>query len=57
MTNNGAGDLYRIYTTTQRYNVGFNLALIERDFQSPTREFSRYALYAQLFSPMGAKRA
>ncbi|MEZ0305804.1 MAG: patatin-like phospholipase family protein [Hyphomicrobiaceae bacterium] len=35
ITSNGAGDLYRIYTTTQRDNVGFNLALIERDFQVP----------------------
>lgn len=35
ITSNGAGDLYRIYTTTQRDSVDFNLALIENDFQVP----------------------
>ena len=35
IASNGVGDLYRIYTTSQRDHVGFNLALIGDDFQEP----------------------
>ena len=43
----GYGDLYRIYQTTQRDNVGFNLAYIGADFKSPhEREFDRQYMNA-----------
>jgi predicted patatin/cPLA2 family phospholipase len=32
IASNGVGDMYRIYTTTQRDGVDFNLAYIDRDF-------------------------
>lgn len=32
---NGVGDLYRLYTTTRRDGVAFNLALIDSDFTEP----------------------
>jgi len=35
ISSNGVGDMYRIYTTTRRDGVDFNLALIEPDFQEP----------------------
>ena len=34
----GIGDIYRIYQTTQRDHVGFNLAFIGSDFREPHRE-------------------
>jgi Patatin-like phospholipase len=36
ITSNGVGDLYRIYTTTQRDRIGYNLAFIGDEF----REFA-----------------
>ena len=36
LTSNGVGDLYRIYATTQRDHIGYNLAYIEEEF----REFA-----------------
>jgi hypothetical protein len=35
ITTQGVGDLYRIYTTTQRDGVDFNLAYIPRTFNAP----------------------
>jgi hypothetical protein len=35
IASNGVGDLYRIYTTTQRDGIEFNLALIGEDFKVP----------------------
>ena len=35
IASNGVGDLYRIYTTTQRDRIDFNLALIGDDFKHP----------------------
>jgi len=35
ISSSGVGDMYRIYGTTKRDGVGFNLALIESDFQEP----------------------
>jgi hypothetical protein len=35
ITSNGIGDTYRIYTTSKRDGVDFNLAMIEPDFQEP----------------------
>lgn len=34
----GIGDIYRIYQTTQRDHVGFNLAFIGPDFRAPHKE-------------------
>lgn len=34
----GIGDIYRIYETTQRDHVGFNLAFIGPDFRAPHKE-------------------
>ena len=34
----GVGDLYRIYTTTQRDGVDFNLAYIPKSFSAPHPE-------------------
>ena len=34
----GIGDIYRIYQTTQRDHVGFNLAFIGSDFREPHHE-------------------
>ena len=31
----GVGDLYRIYLTTQRDGIGYNLAYIHKDFDAP----------------------
>ena len=35
IANQGVGDLYRIYATTQRDNVDFNLAYIPKEFDAP----------------------
>ncbi len=35
IANNAVGDLYRIYTTTQRDHIAFELALIEDNFTEP----------------------
>ena len=35
ITSNGVGDLYRMYTTTKRDGVAFNLAYIGNDFTEP----------------------
>jgi Patatin-like phospholipase len=35
IASNGIGDMYRIYTTSRRDGVDFNLAMIEPDFQEP----------------------
>ena len=49
IASNGVGDLYRIYTTTQRDRIDFNLALIGDDFKHPyTAPFDR-AYMAKLF--------
>jgi hypothetical protein len=42
ITSNGVGDIYRIYTTTRRDRIDFNLALIGDDFTYPyTTPFDR----------------
>jgi hypothetical protein len=42
IASNGIGDIYRIYTTTRRDRVAFNLALIGDDFKVPyTKPFDR----------------
>jgi predicted acylesterase/phospholipase RssA len=38
IASNGVGDMYRIYETTRRDGVGFNLAFIDRDFDVPYPE-------------------
>jgi predicted acylesterase/phospholipase RssA len=50
IASNGVGDLYRIYATTQRDHIDFNLALIGDDFKLPhTTPFDR-AYMAELFA-------
>jgi predicted acylesterase/phospholipase RssA len=42
IASNAVGELYRIYTTTQRDHIDFKLALIESDFTEPyKRQFDR----------------
>jgi hypothetical protein len=42
IASNGVGDMYRIYETTRRDGVGYNLMLIEQDFDVPyTEPFNR----------------
>jgi hypothetical protein len=49
IASNGVGDLYRIYTTTQRDRIDFNLALIGDDFKhSYTAPFDK-AYMVKLF--------
>jgi hypothetical protein len=38
IASNGVGDLYRIYATTRRDKVDFNLAYIDSDFTEPYKE-------------------
>src|SRR5262245_42780722 len=49
IASNGVGDIYRIYTTTRRDRIDFNLALIGDDFTHPyTTPFDR-AYMTKLF--------
>jgi hypothetical protein len=49
IASNGIGDIYRIYTTTRRDHIDFNLALIGDDFTQPyTTPFDRTYM-AKLF--------
>ena len=47
IASNGVGDLYRIYTTTQRDRIDFNLALIGDDFKQPLGRAVRSRLHGQ----------
>ena len=38
IASNGVGDMYRIYSTTRRDRVGYNLAFIESDFTEPYKD-------------------
>ena len=46
----GIGDLYRIYATTQRDKVDFNLAYIPREFDAPHPEEFDTEYMRQLFA-------
>ena len=50
IASNGVGDLYRIYTTTQRDGIDFNLALIGEDFKVPYAGPFDAAYMAKLFA-------
>src|SRR5262249_6414506 len=50
IASNGVGDLYRIYTTTQRDGIDFNLALIGEDFNQPYTGPFDGAYMAKLFA-------
>ena len=50
ITSNGVGDLYRIYTTTQRDHIDFNLALIGDDFKLPHATPFDRSYMAELFA-------
>jgi hypothetical protein len=49
IASNGVGDLYRIYTTTQRDKIIFNLALIGEDFKQPYTGPFDHAYMVKLF--------
>ncbi len=49
IASNGVGDLYRIYTTAQRDNIDFNLALIGDDFKQPASGRFERAYMEKLF--------
>lgn len=55
ITSNGVGDMYRIYTTTRRDKVAFNLALIEDDFTEPYKGPFDQAYMTKLFDYGRAK--
>ena len=52
---NAVGELYRIYTTTQRDHVDFNLALIEDDFAVPYKTHFDPEYMGKLFAHGRAK--
>jgi hypothetical protein len=49
ITTQGLGDLYRIYLTTQRDEIDYNLAYIGSDFDAPHKEEFDTAYMQQLF--------
>ncbi len=52
---NAVGELYRIYTTTQRDHIDFNLALIEDDFAEPYKTHFDPGYMGKLFAHGRAK--
>ncbi len=46
----GLGDLYRIYLTTQRDGVDFNLAYIQASFNAPRQEEFDAEFMSQLYA-------
>jgi hypothetical protein len=55
IASNAVGELYRIYTTTQRDHIDFKLALIEDDFTEPYRQRFDHAYMGKLFAYGRAK--
>lgn len=55
IASNAVGELYRIYTTTQRDHIAFNMALIEDDFTEPYRKRFDKAYMSKLFAYGRAK--
>ena len=55
IASNAVGELYRIYTTTQRDHIAFNLALIEDDFTEPYRRRFDHGYMSKLFAYGKAK--
>jgi predicted acylesterase/phospholipase RssA len=55
IASNAVGELYRIYTTTQRDHIAFNLALIEDDFTEPYRQRFDHGYMSKLFAYGRAK--
>lgn len=50
IASNAVGELYRIYTTTQRDHIAFNLALIEDDFTVPYKRQFDHDYMSKLFA-------
>ncbi|MFA6139918.1 MAG: patatin-like phospholipase family protein [Hyphomicrobium sp.] len=50
IASNAVGELYRIYTTTQRDRIDFNVALIEDDFTEPYRLRFDHGYMSKLFA-------
>lgn len=57
VASNAVGELYRIYATTQRDQIAFNLALIEDDFREPYKRQFDAKYMNQLFAYGRAKGA
>ncbi len=55
IASNAVGELYRIYTTTQRDHIAFNLALIEDDFVEPYKLRFDHGYMSKLFAYGRAK--
>ena len=55
VASNAVGELYRIYTTTQRDHIAFNLALIEDDFAERYRLRFDHGYMSKLFAHGRAK--
>jgi len=50
IASNAVGELYRIYTTTQRDRIDFNVALIEDDFKVPYTQRFDHDYMSKLFA-------
>jgi predicted acylesterase/phospholipase RssA len=50
IASNAVGELYRIYTTTQRDQIDFKLALIEDDFTEPYKRQFDHGYMSKLFA-------
>ena len=50
IASNAVGELYRIYTTTQRDHIDFKLALIEDDFTEPYKRQFDHDYMSKLFA-------
>lgn len=50
VASNAVGELYRIYTTTQRDHIAFNLAVIEGDFRVPYKQRFDHDYMCKLFA-------
>lgn len=57
VASNAVGELYRIYTTTQRDHIAFKLALIEDDFTEPYTTRFDHGYMCKLFAYGRAKGA
>jgi hypothetical protein len=55
IASNAVGELYRIYTTTQRDHIDFKLALIESDFTEPYKRLFDRNYMSKLFAYGRAK--
>jgi hypothetical protein len=50
IASNGVGDLYRIYTTTQRDHIDFNLAVMGKEFKEKSNGYFDRDYMTKLFA-------